>query len=213
LNTDWRKIIEQLRTELRNPLPGKEIHRRMLPPDRLQETFPENGDSRQGAVLLLLFPQDQKLNLVFIRRPSSMKYHAGQIAFPGGGTEPEDADLQETAIREATEEIGIDGTQVEILGELSPLYVIVSNFTVHAFVGWAPFIPSFQINPGEVDALFIIPIENLIQRSSIQFQEVDTQYGKKEFPGYFVNDIFIWGATGMILTEFIEVYRKCILMC
>ncbi len=182
----------------------------MLSPELIPEPLSPDINTRQGSVLLLLFPQDEKLSFVLIRRPSSMKYHAGQIAFPGGGFEPADKNLSNTAIRETTEEIGIQSDLIEIIGELSPLYVKVSNYTVSAFIGWSQTSPSFNFNKGEVDALFIIPLENLIERSTLQFQEVETHLGTKKFPGYLINGIFIWGATAMILTEFIEIYKRVI---
>ena len=117
--------------------------------------------------------------------------------------------VKQTAIRETIEEVGIESVQFEIIGELSPLYVMVSNFTVHAFIGWSQSMPSFKINKSEVDALFVIPVEKL-KNSTKHYQEVETHLGIKEFPGYRVNEIFIWGATAMILTEFIEIYKKVI---
>lgn len=137
-----------------------------------------------------------------------MKNHAGQIAFPGGRFEPADKDLEETALREAVEEIGIDPANIEILGELSPLYVVVSNFSIHAFVGWSNSVPAFQINHSEVGDLFTISVDTLINQSALISREVSTSLGISEFPGYFVDEIFIWGATAMILTEFIEIYNK-----
>jgi len=178
----------------------------MLSPDLVPE--PLSNTTRKGSVLLLLIPQKGKLNIVFIRRPSFMKYHAGQIAFPGGGFEPADKDLKETAIRETNEELGIEGDQIEIIGELSPVHVVVSNYTVNAYIGWSAADPAFHFNKGEVDAMFIIPVQDLIGLNAIQHQEVITHLGKKKFPGYFVDGIFIWGATAMILTEFLEIYKK-----
>lgn len=201
-------IIDRLRIELNNPLPGNEAHRKMLPPDRPLE--PQSGIAHinQAGVLLLLFPGEGKLKTVFIRRPSSMKNHAGQIAFPGGKSELIDKDLSETAIRETVEEIGINAEQVEIIGHLTPLYVRVSNFSVKAYIGWTQSFPTFNIDRREVADIHIISVDDLVNPSSLQTRAVNTIYGITEFPGYLVDDIFIWGATAMILSEFIEVYKK-----
>ena len=137
-----------------------------------------------------------------------MKNHAGQIAFPGGKSEIIDKDLSETALREAGEEIGINANQVEIIGHLSPIYVRISNFSIETFIGWSHGIPSFKIDSSEVTGIHIIAVDDLVNPESLQMQEVDTSIGITMFPGYWVNDIFIWGATAMILSEFIEVYRK-----
>lgn len=112
MDPEIKDIIEKLKKELTNPLPGVIVHRQMLSPDLMHEPLPVTNTTRKGSVLLLLFPENGKLNIVFIRRPSSMKFHAGQIAFPGGGFEPIDRDLKETAIRETSEEIGIPGNQI-----------------------------------------------------------------------------------------------------
>jgi len=180
----------------------------MRSPDLNSEPLPANIITRKGGVLLLLFPQNGKLSIVFIRRPSFMKYHAGQIAFPGGGFEPADKSLRQTAIRETIEELGVQSNEIEIIGELSPIQVLVSNYTVNAFIGWSQTYPSFNFNHSEVDAMFTIPLENFTNRGTLQFQEVETHLGMKKFPGYSVNGIFIWGATAMILTEFIEIYKR-----
>lgn len=208
MNNNFRNTIDDLKKELRKPLPGKAVHLRMIPQDRLLDSLPEITNSRQSSVLLLLFPKDEKLNIVFIRRPSSMRFHAGQIAFPGGAYEPGDEDYKETAIRETTEELGIKGDQIEILGELTPMHVLVSNYIVNAYIGWSNTYPSFNFSRNEVDDIFIIPLENFTRKDIIYYKEVETHLGKKEFPGYFIDGIFIWGATAMILTEFIEIYKR-----
>jgi 8-oxo-dGTP pyrophosphatase MutT (NUDIX family) len=201
-------IIDHLRIELNNPLPGKSAYSRVLPPDRPLESPSGITTINQAGVLLLLFPDKGKLNTVFIRRPSFMKNHAGQIAFPGGQFEPNDKDIVETALREAAEEIGINSGQVEIIGRLSALYVKVSNFCILPLIGWNPIIPSFRFDTNEVTGIHIIPVDDLLNPGTIQNQKVDTSHGFSEFPGYLVDDVFIWGATAMILSEFIEVYRK-----
>lgn len=201
-------IIDRLSRELKNPLPGGTAHKKMAPPERLLEPPPGITDVNQAGVLLLLFQEDGKLKTVFIRRPSSMKNHAGQIAFPGGKSEIIDKDLSETALREAEEEIGINTDQVEIIGQLSPLYVRISNFSIQTFIGWSQQIPSFKIDNSEVAGIHIIRVDDLVNPESLQIQKVATSIGITGFPGYLVDGIFIWGATAMILSEFIEVYRK-----
>ena len=204
---DTQDIISRLRIELNNPLPGKKAHSKVLPAEKPLD--PATGlNINQAGVLLLLFPDKNKLNTVFIRRPSFMKNHAGQIAFPGGQFELKDKDLMETALREAVEEIGINAGQVEIIGRLSPIYVKVSNFFIQPFIGWSPIIPAFQIDTNEVTGIHIIPVDDFVNPETLQSQKVDTALGFNEFPGYLIDDIFIWGATAMILSEFIEVYNR-----
>jgi len=208
LKVEITDIIERLRIQLNNPLPGKAAQHKMIPLDRSLEPPPTNLNINQAGVLLLLFPEDGKLKTVFIRRPSSMKNHADQMAFPGGRSELTDKDLRDTALREAVEEIGIISEQVEIIGQLSPLYVNVSNFSIQPFIGWVAHMPVFEIDKKEVTDIYIISIDDLLNPGSLQSQKVDTSLGLQEFPGYFVNDIFIWGATAMILSEFLEIYNQ-----
>ena len=208
MNVELQNIIDRLRIELNKPLPGKDAHHKMLPPDRLLEPPPELTKINQAGVLLLLFPEGDKLKTIFIRRPSSMKNHASQIAFPGGQFEPTDRNLMATALREAVEEVGINSDHVEIIGKLSPLYVRVSNFAIQAFIGWSQTIPLFKIDNTEVADFHIFSINDLANPVSFQNQKVNTTFGITEFPGFKVDDVFIWGATAMILAEFIEVYKK-----
>jgi len=203
-----QNIIDRLRIELNNPLPGESAFRRVLPPDRTLDPPSGITEINQAAVLMLLFPRKGKLSTVFIRRPSFMKFHAGQIALPGGQFEPEDKNLTETALREAAEEIGINSGQVEIIGRLSTLYVRISNFSIHPFIGWSSVVPSFHLDTNEVADIHIISVDDLLNPEILQDRKVETSHGLNEFPGFHLDDIFIWGATAMILSEFIEVYKK-----
>jgi 8-oxo-dGTP pyrophosphatase MutT (NUDIX family) len=208
MNVDLQNIIDRLRIELNKPLPGKAAHNKLVPPDRLLEPPSELIKINKAGVLLLLFPDGDRLKTIFIRRPSSMKHHASQIAFPGGQFEPTDRNLMATALREAVEEVGINSDHVEIIGKLSPLYVRVSNFSIQAFIGWSQAIPLFKIDNTEVADLHIFSINDIANPGSLQNQKVVTTFGITEFPGFLVDDVFIWGATAMILSEFIEVYRQ-----
>ncbi|HEY3390501.1 MAG TPA: CoA pyrophosphatase [Prolixibacteraceae bacterium] len=159
---------------------------------------------------MLLFPHIGKISTCLIRRPSTMRNHGGQIAFPGGRYEPTDNDLIDTALRESFEEIGTDKNQVEIIGALTPLYVNVSNFTMNPYIGWSETMPKFKIDSSEVDGIFIIPVEKFLHHESNQFKEVSTSRGKLEVPGFYIDELFIWGATAMIISEFNEIFKSVI---
>lgn len=208
MNHEIQNILNRLRIELNNPLPGNTAHQKMIPVGRSLEPLPGIVKINKAGVLLLLFPEENELKTIFIRRPTSMKNHAGQIAFPGGQFEPTDRNLMVTALREAVEEIGINSDDVEIIGRLTPLYVRVSNFSIQTFIGWCQNTPFFKIDNSEVADIHILSVDTLINPDSLQIQKVNTTFGITEFPGYLVNDVFIWGATAMILAEFVEVYRK-----
>jgi len=131
-----------------------------------------------------------------------MKHHAGQIALPGGRIEKGETAL-ETALRETSEEIGISSDQIEILGSLSELYVQVSRFQIHPFVGWLDKKPNFEINKNEVEKTISFPVK-LIE-NSFEEVELNTFSGKLKVPCVQFEGEILWGATAMILSEFRDV--------
>lgn len=213
LQSEFANIKNRLKEALKSELPGQSAHRLMLPQGRdLYPTSDINSIIR-SSVLMLLFPYNGEINTCLIRRPSTMRYHGGQIAFPGGRYEPTDKDLIQTALRESFEEIGTDINQLEIIGALTPLYVQVSNFTINPFIGWSETIPPFQIDNREVDELFIIPVEKFLHHKTYQFREVTTKiHGTFEAPGFYVDQLFVWGATAMIISEFNEIFKSLLVI-
>ena len=208
LPTELLDIKDRLKEALKNELPGEKAHRLLLPPGR--ELYPTSDKSTivQSSVLMLLFPYHGKISTCLIRRPPTMRHHGGQIAFPGGRYETSDADLIQTALRESYEEIGTDSNQLEILGALTPLYIQVSNFTINPFIGWSETLPDFKIDNDEVDEIFIIPVEKFLHHSTNQLREVSTISGTFNVPGFYIDQLFIWGATAMVISEFNEVFKS-----
>ncbi len=193
---------------LKKELPGENAHRRMLPNGR--NLYPEPGlqNMVQSSVLIPLISDNGIVHTCLIRRPSGMRNHGGQIAFPGGRYETWDNNLEQTALREAFEEIGLVNHQIEVIGALTPIYVQVSNFTINPFVGWCEKMPHFKIDNREVDELFLIPLEKLLLPATKKSKQVTTPRGSFEVPGFDIDAVFIWGATAMILSEFNEIYRS-----
>ena len=200
--------IFRLKKALAHQLPGELAHRLMLPLGRELRPPVISDTVLQSSVLILLFPEKGTLHTCLIRRPSTMRNHGGQLAFPGGRFEALDISLEQTALRESFEEIGTEMNQIELIGELTPLYVQVSNFTIHPFIGWCDHVPNFRIDKQEVEELYKIPIMKFVQHSSPNLQNVNTIYGQLEVPGFFIDNLFIWGATAMIVAEFNEVYKS-----
>ena len=180
----------------------------MLPSGRELYPASDSNSTIQSSVLMLLFPFNEKIHTCLIRRPSTMRNHGGQIAFPGGRKEPTDKDPIETALRESFEEIGTDSNQIAILGKLTPLYVQVSNFTINPFIGWSESLPQFKIDSQEVDEIFIIPIADFLHHTALQFREVTTINGTFKVPGFYIDQLFVWGATAMIISEFNEIFQQ-----
>jgi len=210
--TELTNIKIRLTEALKNELPGQNAHLKMLPPGRELHPVASNISIIQSSVLMLLFPFNGMISTCLIRRPEAMRSHGGQIAFPGGRFETFDEDLLHTALRESFEEIGTDSDQIEMLGALTPLYVQVSNFTINPFIGWSDNLPLFKIDNREVDEIFIIPVERLLHHTTIQSREVTTIHGTFEVPGFYIDELFIWGATAMIISEFNEIFRSLLVV-
>ena len=208
LASEFANIKTLLREAIESKLPGQTAHRLMLPHSLELNLNPDPGAIIQSSILILLFPDDGKIKTCLIRRPSTMRHHGGQIAFPGGRHEPLDKDLIHTALRESNEEIGTESNLIEILGALTPLYVQVSNFMINPFLGWSEILPDFKIDNSEVDELFIIPVEKFLLNTTNQMREVNTILGPFNVPGFYINELFIWGATAMIISEFKEIYSS-----
>ncbi len=203
------KVITHIKLLLGKPLPGIKAHQLMLPSGRELDIYPEDfPDVKQSAVLFLLFRTEEGVSTCLIKRPDSMKDHAGQYAFPGGKYELTDPSVEYTALRESKEEVGIAPGNVHLLGQLSPLYISVSQFLISPVVGYCPVQPQFTLNPSEVESLILVPIASFLDEKSISEMETETQTGKLTVPCYSINGEVIWGATAMIISEFIQMLEK-----
>ena len=201
---EYLKTIEWLKERLQQPLPGADAHARMMARVReMPAQIPQ--DARASAVLSVLFPVADELNLLFIKRTEDGHAHSGQISFPGGRMDPTDADLRATALREAQEEVGIMSEEVSILGELTPLYIPVSNFQVHPFVAFAQHRPQYHINKSEVDFIIEIPLKEILSEEIKTVTKVtspaDPTFVRNVNAYQLPESKIIWGATAMILSE------------
>lgn len=199
-------FLKNLKDELKKDLPGEKAHVKMAP--GIRDIFKPNTKSRKAGVLILLYPKNQELYVAFIRRTEYNGPHSGQISFPGGKAEQEDKDIIETALRESHEEIGIDPNKVQIFGKLTQLHIPISNFLVHPIIGIYETTPNFTADPTEVKEVLEIKLKDLIDPKNCTTKEFN--YGDISFlaPIYNPNNITIWGATAMILSEFLEVVEK-----
>ncbi|MEA4986144.1 putative Nudix hydrolase NudL [bioreactor metagenome] len=201
--------INQLKYKLAEKLPGIDSHIKMAPEHRAEELFkinPNDLNPRLSAVLIILFHEDGKLKIVFIRRSEYAGIHSGQIAFPGGRYEESDKELKTTALREVEEEIGIKTETVDILGHLTDLYIPPSNFMVRAFVGYVNEKPVFNINEREVQEVLVLNYEHFKHPDVIKVREFKTHNSTRltKAPYFDVEGAIIWGATAMILTELLD---------
>lgn len=202
------EFINNLIEALQSTLPGTEAHRKLAPPGRelIAPDYKINSIQKSG-VLFLLFPVNDRIFTCLIKRPSSMKHHPGQIGFPGGKVEKEDIDAKATAIREAEEEVGLIPGSYSILGRLSDLYVPVSNFIIYPFIAWSNHQPRFTCEPGEVEEILLFPVQDFIESEQLHYTEIQTVTGLLQVPYYPFSGDMVWGATAMILSEFIEMAK------
>jgi len=173
----------------------------MAPTPRGQLPENKNTPPREAGVLLLMYEADGELQIVLTKRTDSLRGHSGQISFPGGKRDPEDASFKATALRETCEELGIC-EDIDIIGHLSPFYIPPSHFNVYPFVGFLDAIPVFRPNPAEVDSVIICPV-NVLLSSDFKQHEYRTFNGYKiKVPYYLVDEHKVWGATAAMLSEF-----------
>lgn len=158
---------------------------------------------RESAVLLPLVERDRVPHVIFTRRPMSMKTHAGQIAFPGGARDEDDATLLHTALREAHEELGIPPERVTVLGRLDELPT-PTRFRISPFVGAIPADVSLAPAVGEVDEVFEVPLPLLLEPHRWR-TEKRTAFGREhDIYFYDYGPHVIWGATAHILKDLLE---------
>ena len=193
-----------LRTRLAGTLPGVEAQRRFVPsppqPGWRFDHYPE--DARLAAALLLIYPRENGIAVPLTVRGSGLARHAGQISLPGGATDPGET-LAEAALREASEEIGVDPAAVRILGELTPVHVLVSGFTLHPVVGVTDRRPDFIAAPGEVEEIVEVALDDLRDASRIRSGTRLREGVAVEYPYFDIAGHQVWGATAMVLGEFV----------
>jgi 8-oxo-dGTP pyrophosphatase MutT (NUDIX family) len=159
---------------------------------------------RLGGVLMLLYCADDELMLVLMLRPTYDGVHSGQVSCPGGRHEPPET-LEMTALRETEEEIGVPPDSVIILGPLTPLYILPSDYEVHPFVGFhAAGRPIFISHPREVAAIIETPLRLLLDPATRREEEWDLRGLRMTVPFFQVGEHKVWGATAMMLSELVE---------
>jgi 8-oxo-dGTP pyrophosphatase MutT (NUDIX family) len=207
---DFDEFILKVEEKLREPLPGFRAQIKMSSLTRIHQlaNFFQSNDAVQSSVLILLYPKNGGIGMVLTLRKEYKGVHSGQISLPGGKYEDDDDSLIYTALREAKEEIGVNPNLVQVLGQLTPLYIPPSNFVVTPVVGYTVFIPEFIPDPGEVAKIIEITIADLADDRMIKTKKIKLAMGMAlKVPCFYINENVIWGATAMILSEFKELIK------
>ncbi len=192
-----------LETRLRGPLPGVDAQTALAPRPRVgwdPGCVPD--DARPGAVLVLVYPRDERPHVVLTLRDPRLPKHAGQVSLPGGAAEPGEG-LTAAALRETREEIGVDPERVRLLGSLSRLHVPVSGFALHPFVGVCRETPRLVPEPGEVARILEVGVDELMDPRTVSVEERARGDQVYQVPILHVAGEKVWGATAMILAEFL----------
>lgn len=204
------RLPELLAQRLAQPLPGPMVG------SRFESRSPRGwrydrplADARPAAVLLLLYPHEGRWHVPLTLRPAHLPAHAGQVSLPGGAVDPDETGA-EAAIREFHEELGAEGCTIRLLGRLSPIYTGTSNFLIEPWIGVSESRPAMTPNPEEVETLLEVPLEHLLDAANFGSHERSHQGQIYVAPHFLFGQCQIWGATCMILGEFVTILEEAL---
>lgn len=201
---DYRAALEKLEAAFERPLPGAAAHRLTAPrPPRQWPAGFDPANIRHAAGLLLLFPIADRAHIVLTVRADTLGRHSGQVSLPGGVVEPGET-FEAAALREAREEIGLPFGTVRTVGALTPLDIPVSGFRLHPIVGAIDERPRLLPSNGEVAEILEIPVDQLLEPASLTEPERVRDGRRLVTPAFSVAGHEIWGATAMVLAEFLS---------
>lgn len=210
---ELNSIITHLHERLKHPLPGEKAQLLMGSDILMKELkwIAGNKKTKNSGVLILLYPYNQSIFSILIQRPKYKGTHGGQMSLPGGKKEPEDADIIQTALREAQEEIGVNRNDIKILGPLSRLYIPPSNFIIYPSVGYVAKRPVFMPSAKEVDEIVEYDIMSLLDPEIKKITRIKIiNVFSFNAPYFEIHKKIVWGATAMVLSEFREILSEII---
>jgi 8-oxo-dGTP pyrophosphatase MutT (NUDIX family) len=195
------------------PLPAEASQFKMSPPFRLklQELQKDKINLAKKAGVMALFYPDMKMqtNLVLILRKTYKGVHSAQVGFPGGKLEARDLSIQDAALRETYEEIGVSIQSIKVLKEMTQVYIPPSNFFVQPYIGITQETPSFIKQDDEVEDIIEVPLIDFLDDTNIITESVSTSYKiNVDVPAFKLNNHVVWGATAMMLSEIKDLLKE-----
>jgi 8-oxo-dGTP pyrophosphatase MutT (NUDIX family) len=190
-------------------LPGLEAQLRMAPSPRTGwDPLRPPAGLRDAAALLLLYPHDGAWHVPLTVRGSRLRKHTGQISLPGGGVDAGES-FETTALREAAEELGVVPAAVRVIGRLTPLHIPVSGYMLHPVVGLTDRRPAFTPHEWEVERLLEVPLATLRDPAIVAREVQRRPHGDGtstwEVPYFDLAGDRLWGATAMVMAEFLAI--------
>jgi 8-oxo-dGTP pyrophosphatase MutT (NUDIX family) len=195
------------------PLPAESSQFKMAPPFRrelLDHKKYAIRKAKKAGVLALFYPDLKgQTTFVLILRKTYEGVHSAQVGFPGGKLEKQDTSLQDAAIRETFEEVGVPNKDIEVIRQLSQVYIPPSNFYVQPFMGISKITPNFIKQEDEVESILEIPLKHFLDDKYVIINKVSTSYSiDVEVPAFKLNDHIVWGATAMMLSEIKDIIKE-----
>lgn len=209
MSRPFHPTIEYLRRRLLSALPGPQAQIRMAPSraDGIARVNVDGRDCREAGVLALLYPRRGEAHLLLTVRRAHLTQHAGQVSFPGGRRESDET-LQQTALRETQEEVGLDPARIEVIGALTPLYIPPSNFCVYPFVGYTDEEPDLVPHDREVERIAHVPLTHVLAPDRVAEEEWLIRGEQLRVRYFEVDGLKVWGATAMMISEIVALFDE-----
>lgn len=214
LPTSWEQWAELVHSAL-EPGPAIPIEQLLVVRD-LEGRFirgfdpPEGVIARPGAVLILLYPDGADLRLLLTVRSDRLANHRGEVSLPGGATDPEDDSPAATALRECWEELGIGPEYIAVWGTLTPIYIRPSNFRITPVVGFSSQPPTLSPNGDEVSVVLTVTLRELLDPERVLVEQWTLRGIEAYVPFFAIAGYKVWGATALILSEFVARLRRAL---
>ena len=210
---NFDKFLKSISTIKNIPLPAEVSHLKMVPPFRrelLRQQKNAIKNAKKAGVLALFYPdKDYKTTVVLILRKTYNGVHSAQVGFPGGKLENQDKSLQDAAVRETFEEIGVPLKDIKVVKKLTQVYIPPSNFYVQPFIGISQNTPKFVKQDDEVETIIEVELQHFLDETQLVTKTVSTSYSiDVEVPAFKLNNHIVWGATAMMLSEIKDMLKQ-----